>query len=142
MSKVLVISTSLRLKSNSDALAESLIRGARDAGHEVDVRGAQGLLGDGRLLGRTALAGRGHGRLGCSGGGRRLGAFAAGNRLASRHEAGAEEVALPGRGGRACQRRGHGRRRLGGGNLLGLRGRLGLFGLDGLDGLDWTLKER
>ena len=36
MSKVLVISTSLRLKSNSDALAESLIRGARDAGHEVE----------------------------------------------------------------------------------------------------------
>ena len=36
MSKVLVISTSMRLKSNSDALAESLIRGARDAGHEVE----------------------------------------------------------------------------------------------------------
>ena len=36
MSKVLVISTSLRVKSNSDILAERLIAGARDAGHEVE----------------------------------------------------------------------------------------------------------
>ena len=36
MSSVLVISTSLRAKSNSDILAESLIRGAQDAGHEVE----------------------------------------------------------------------------------------------------------
>lgn len=36
MSKVLVIQTSLRAKSNSDVLAEELIRGAKDAGHEVE----------------------------------------------------------------------------------------------------------
>ena len=36
MSKVLVITTSLRSKSNSDRLAEELIRGAKDAGHEVE----------------------------------------------------------------------------------------------------------
>lgn len=36
MSKVLVITTSLRTKSNSDTLAEELIRGAKDAEHEVD----------------------------------------------------------------------------------------------------------
>ena len=36
MSKVLVITTSLRAKSNSDILAERLIAGARDAGHEVE----------------------------------------------------------------------------------------------------------
>ena len=36
MSKVLVIATSLRAKSNSDILTENLIRGARDAGHEVE----------------------------------------------------------------------------------------------------------
>lgn len=36
MSKVLVITTSLRAKSNSDILAEELIRGAKDAGHEVE----------------------------------------------------------------------------------------------------------
>ena len=36
MSKVLVIQTSLRAKSNSDRLAEELIRGAKDAGHEVE----------------------------------------------------------------------------------------------------------
>ena len=36
MSKVLVISTSLRVKSNSDILTERLIAGARDAGHEVE----------------------------------------------------------------------------------------------------------
>ncbi len=35
MSKVLVISTSLRAKSNSDILTERLIAGAKDAGHEV-----------------------------------------------------------------------------------------------------------
>ena len=36
MSNVLVISTSLRAKSNSDILAERLIAGARDAGHQVE----------------------------------------------------------------------------------------------------------
>ena len=36
MSKVLVISTSLRAGSNSDVLAERLIEGARAAGHEVE----------------------------------------------------------------------------------------------------------
>ena len=36
MSSVLVISTSLRAKSNSDILTESLIKGAREAGHEVE----------------------------------------------------------------------------------------------------------
>lgn len=36
MSKVLVITTSLRTKSNSDRLAEELIRGAREAGREVE----------------------------------------------------------------------------------------------------------
>ena len=36
MSKVLVISTSLRANSNSDILAERLIAGAKDAGHEVE----------------------------------------------------------------------------------------------------------
>ena len=36
MSKVLVISTSLRAGSNSDYLAERLAAGARDAGHEVE----------------------------------------------------------------------------------------------------------
>ena len=36
MSNVLVITTSLRAKSNSDRLAEELIRGAKDAGHEVE----------------------------------------------------------------------------------------------------------
>ncbi len=36
MSSVLVISTSLRAKSNSDILAECLIKGAREAGHEVE----------------------------------------------------------------------------------------------------------
>ncbi|MBO4934981.1 MAG: flavodoxin family protein [Clostridia bacterium] len=35
MSKVLVIKTSLRAKSNSDILADRLIAGAKDAGHEV-----------------------------------------------------------------------------------------------------------
>ena len=36
MSSVLVITTSLRAKSNSDILAERLIAGARDAGHQVE----------------------------------------------------------------------------------------------------------
>ena len=36
MSRVLVITTSLRAKSNSDRLAEELIRGAAAAGHEVE----------------------------------------------------------------------------------------------------------
>ena len=36
MSNVLVISTSLRAKSNSDILTERLIAGAKDAGHEVE----------------------------------------------------------------------------------------------------------
>ena len=36
MSNVLVISTSLRAKSNSDLLTERLIAGAKDAGHEVE----------------------------------------------------------------------------------------------------------
>ena len=36
MSKVLVITTSLRAKSNSDRLAYEMIRGAKDAGHEVE----------------------------------------------------------------------------------------------------------
>ncbi len=36
MSKVLVISTSLRAKSNSDILTELLIAGAKNAGHEVE----------------------------------------------------------------------------------------------------------
>lgn len=36
MSKVLVISTSLRAKSNSDILTERIIAGADDAGHEVE----------------------------------------------------------------------------------------------------------
>lgn len=36
MKKVLVISTSLRPKSNSEALADEFVRGAADAGHEVE----------------------------------------------------------------------------------------------------------
>ena len=36
MSNVLVISTSLRAKSNSDILTERLIVGAKDAGHQVE----------------------------------------------------------------------------------------------------------
>ena len=36
MSNVLVISTSLRAKSNSDILTERLIAGAKDAGHQVE----------------------------------------------------------------------------------------------------------
>ena len=36
MSKVLVITTSLRAKSNSDILTDRMIAGAKDAGHEVE----------------------------------------------------------------------------------------------------------
>ena len=36
MSKVLIITTSLRAKSNSDILAERVAAGAREAGHEVE----------------------------------------------------------------------------------------------------------
>jgi hypothetical protein len=36
MSKVLVISTSLRAKSNSDILTEKLIEGAKASGHDVN----------------------------------------------------------------------------------------------------------
>ena len=42
MSKVLVITTSLRAKSNSNILAERLIAGARDAGHEVETISLKG----------------------------------------------------------------------------------------------------
>ena len=42
MSKVLVITTSLRAKSNSDVLAEKLAAGARDAGHEVETVSLKG----------------------------------------------------------------------------------------------------
>ncbi|MBQ6552188.1 MAG: flavodoxin family protein [Clostridia bacterium] len=42
MSKVLVITTSLRARSNSDILAERLIAGAKDAGHEVEHIGLKG----------------------------------------------------------------------------------------------------
>ena len=36
MSNILVISTSLRPRSNSDSLTERLVAGARDAGHQVE----------------------------------------------------------------------------------------------------------
>ena len=36
MAKILVIKTSLRAKSNSDILAERLIAGAKDAGHDIE----------------------------------------------------------------------------------------------------------
>lgn len=36
MSRVLVISSSLRAKSNSDILAEKIVLGARDAGHDTE----------------------------------------------------------------------------------------------------------
>ncbi len=42
MSKVLMITTSLRAKSNSDRLAEEVIRGAKDAGHEVELVSLKG----------------------------------------------------------------------------------------------------
>lgn len=37
MSKVLIIKTSLRAKSNSDILADKVVEGAKDAGHDVEV---------------------------------------------------------------------------------------------------------
>ena len=42
MGKVLVITTSLRAKSNSDLLAERLIAGAKDAGHSVETISLKG----------------------------------------------------------------------------------------------------
>jgi multimeric flavodoxin WrbA len=42
MSKVLVISTSLRAKSNSDILTEKLIEGAKASGHDVEYIGLKG----------------------------------------------------------------------------------------------------
>ena len=42
MSKVLVITTSLRSGSNSEILAERLIAGAKAAGHEVELVGLKG----------------------------------------------------------------------------------------------------
>lgn len=42
MSKVLVITTSLRAKSNSDILAGRLIAGAKDAGHDIELIGLKG----------------------------------------------------------------------------------------------------
>ena len=36
MNKVLVISTSLRPRSNSEALADEFVRGAQEAGNEVE----------------------------------------------------------------------------------------------------------
>ena len=42
MSKVLVITTSLRAKSNSDVLAERLLAGAKDAGHDVELISLKG----------------------------------------------------------------------------------------------------
>ena len=37
MSKVLIIKTSLRAKSNSDILADKVVEGAKDAGHDVEI---------------------------------------------------------------------------------------------------------
>lgn len=42
MSKVLIITTSLRAKSNSDILADQVAKGARDAGHEVEIISLKG----------------------------------------------------------------------------------------------------
>ena len=42
MSKVLIITTSLRAKSNSDILAERAAAGAKDAGHEVEIISLKG----------------------------------------------------------------------------------------------------
>ncbi len=42
MSKVLVITTSLRYRSNSDILAEKLVQGAEEAGHDVETVRLQG----------------------------------------------------------------------------------------------------
>jgi len=51
MSKVIVISTSLRAKSNSDILTEQLIAGAKDSGHEVEHISLEGLWNKGRKIG-------------------------------------------------------------------------------------------
>ena len=42
MKKILVISSSLRAKSNSQALAESFAKGAQEAGHEVETVSLRG----------------------------------------------------------------------------------------------------
>ena len=42
MSKVLIITTSLRAKSNSDLLAEKVAAGAKNAGHDVERIGLKG----------------------------------------------------------------------------------------------------
>lgn len=42
MSKVIVISTSLRAKSNSEILTEKMVQGAKDAGHDVEVISLKG----------------------------------------------------------------------------------------------------
>ena len=42
MSKVLVITTSLRFRSNSDILAEKVVEGAKDAGHDVELVSLKG----------------------------------------------------------------------------------------------------
>ena len=42
MGKILVITTSLRAKSNTDILAEELVKGARDAGNDVEVISLKG----------------------------------------------------------------------------------------------------
>ena len=42
MSKILVITTSLRARSNSDILAERMVAGAKDAGHEVELISLKG----------------------------------------------------------------------------------------------------
>ena len=42
MSRVLIIETSLRAKSNSDILAQKAAEGAKDAGHEVEVISLKG----------------------------------------------------------------------------------------------------
>ena len=42
MSKVLVITTSLRFRSNSDILAEKVIEGAKEAGHDVELVSLKG----------------------------------------------------------------------------------------------------
>ena len=42
MSNVLVITTSLRARSNSDILAQRMVEGIKDAGHEVEVISLKG----------------------------------------------------------------------------------------------------
>lgn len=42
MSRVLIITTSIRAKSNSDILAEKVAEGAREAGHDVEVISLKG----------------------------------------------------------------------------------------------------